>query len=253
MSRVLVIGGTDSSGGAGIQADLRALAHLGLDAAVVVTAVTAQTMMKVLAVHPVPRELVEAQLRAAVDEPVDAVKIGLLPSVGVVEVVGRFLEDRDVPIVADPVRHASSGSALAEGTDDDWRRLVLPHATVVTPNAPELADLTGAPVEDLDGLRRAAVALAVEGPAWVLATGGHLDTAAAVDLLTDGRQTSELTGPRVDLEVRGTGCTLASLLAACLATQEDVPKAAQAAKRHLAAMFETAVVTQSGLGRFSLP
>ncbi|HEX9765175.1 MAG TPA: bifunctional hydroxymethylpyrimidine kinase/phosphomethylpyrimidine kinase, partial [Nitriliruptorales bacterium] len=149
--RVLVIGGTDSSGGAGIQADLRALAAIGADAAVAVTAVTAQTMTEVRSVTPVAVELVRDQVGAALDEPVGAVKVGLLPTVETVEAVGAILEDLDVPIVVDPVRRASTGDALGEETDDAMRQFVLPHATVATPNRAELASLGDRTITDLVG------------------------------------------------------------------------------------------------------
>lgn len=248
--RVLVVGGTDSSGGAGVQADVRALVVAGADAVVAVTAVTAQTMSEVRAVEPVAADLLRAQLESAADEPYDAVKVGLVPTAELVGVVSEMLAGAAVPTVVDPVMRASSGPGLAHDTVVSLRRDLLPLATVATPNVPELSILVGDVVDDLGSLGTAAAALADAGPEWVLATGAHLDGPEVIDVLTDGQRLVELSGPRIKSEVRGTGCTLSALIAAHLAAGQDVIDAARAAKRQLGTMLGSLSRSGSGPARF---
>lgn len=248
--RVLVIGGTDSSGGAGVQADVRAMVAAGADAVVAVTAVTAQTMSEVRVVEPMSAALLSAQVETAMNEPVDGVKIGLVPTAELVGAVAELLGDLSVPIVIDPVLSASSGPGLAHDTLVGLRRDLLPLATVATPNVPELSVLVGDVVEDLASLGAAAAALVAAGPAWVLATGAHLEGPEAVDVLTDGQRLVELAGSRINSAVRGTGCTLASLLAAHLAAGEDVVDAARSAKQQLGTMLGTLSRPAAGPARF---
>jgi hydroxymethylpyrimidine/phosphomethylpyrimidine kinase len=248
--RVLVVGGTDSSGGAGIQADVRAMVVAGADAVVAVTAVTAQTMSEVRVVEPVAADVLRAQIEAAAQEPVHAVKVGLLPTAELVAVAAELLGGLAVPVVVDPVLRASSGPGLALDTVVSLRGDLLPVATVVTPNVSELSILVGDVVDDLSSLGGAAAALVDAGPDWVLATGAHLPGPEVVDVLTDGQRLVELSGPRITTEVRGTGCTLASLLAAGLAAGQDVVDAARTAREQLSEMFGTLSRPPTGPARF---
>ena len=230
MKRVLAIGGSDSGGGAGIQADLKTLHALGVHASTVVTAVTAQSSTSVTDVHDVPVDSIRAQLAAVLsDIGADVVKTGMLSSPDAVLAVIEALEGQ--PLVVDPVGVSSTGQALlAPAALDLMRTQLLPLATVVTPNLAEVAALTGVLVDDESGLLDAAKAVHALGPAWVLVKGGHL-TGRPTDLLYDGSAAVVLEGERVvTAHTHGTGCVLASALAAHLALGADVPTAARAAK-----------------------
>ncbi|MCW2599933.1 MAG: phosphomethylpyrimidine kinase [Frankiales bacterium] len=230
MKRVLVIGGSDSGGGAGIQADLKTLQALGVHGCTVLTAVTAQSSTAVLDIHDVPSASVRAQLAAVLDDiGADVVKTGMLASAEAVAVVAEAVGD--LPLVVDPVGISSTGRSLlnAEGLAL-LRSALLPLATVVTPNLAEVEALTGVVVHDEGDLLSAAQAVHALGPRWVLVKGGHLP-GRPVDLLYDGSVATALEGPRVDTpHTHGTGCTLASALAAQLALGHDVPEAAAKAK-----------------------
>ena len=230
MKRVLAVGGTDSSGGAGLAADVKTLRSIGVHAAVVVTAVTAQSSTDVLDVHDVPEASVRAQLAAVLsDLGADVVKTGMLGHPGAVAAVAEAVAGR--PLVVDPVGVSSTGrSLLSPEALDLLRSSLLPLATVVTPNLAEVAALSGVHVDGEADLLRAAEAVLALGPQWVLVTGGHLP-GPPVDLLCDGDQVHRLAGERVDsAHTHGTGCTLASALAGHLALGEDVPGAARKAK-----------------------
>ena len=230
MRRVLAVGGSDSGGGAGLQADVRTLHVLGVHACTAVTAVTAQDTLAVHGTWPVPAEALRAQLRAVLDDiGADVVKTGMLPTAESVEVVAS--EVAEVPLVVDPVGVSSTGHALA---DQDavaaLRRLLLPRALVVTPNLAEVERLTGVQITDAGGLLEGARAVHALGPSWVLVKGGHL-AGDPCDLLYDGTTAYELPGVRVQTpNTHGTGCTLASALAGYLALGEPVPVAARRAK-----------------------
>jgi len=230
VKRVLAVGGSDSGGGAGVQADLKTLHVLGVHACTVVTAVTAQDTTAVHGFWPVPEDAIRAQLRAVLDDiGADVVKTGMLPSAEAVRVVAA--EIGDLPLVVDPVGVSSTGQALATaGAVEALRRELLPRATVVTPNLAEVVALTGVVVAQERDLLEGARAVHALGPRWVLLTGGHLP-GDPLDLLYDGTTALELRGPRVRTpNTHGTGCTLASALAGYLALGRSVPEAAQAAK-----------------------
>jgi hydroxymethylpyrimidine/phosphomethylpyrimidine kinase len=228
--RVLAIGGSDSGGGAGIQADIKALHAVGVHASTAVTAVTAQASTGVHGVWEVPPEALRAQIRAVLDDiGADVVKTGMLPTPEAVAVVADEVGER--PLVVDPVGVSSTGQRLAgDEATAALRELLLPRATVVTPNLDEVAALTGVVATDASVLAAAARAVHALGPRWVLVTGGHL-AGAPVDLLYDGDAALELSGPRVSTpHTHGTGCTLASALAGYLALGDSVPVAARRAK-----------------------
>ncbi len=231
--RVLSIAGSDSGGGAGIQADLKAFAACGVHGMSAVTAITAQSTTCVSAVHVVPPEIVLAQVRAvAGDIGVDAVKIGMLADTPTIEVVARALDELPdaTPVVLDPVMVAESGAELLDpAARIALIELLLPRATVATPNLPEARALaTGA---DLAELVRAVHAL---GPGAVVITGGHREQ--AVDLFFDGGAPIELPGERHGNDAaHGSGCTHSSVLAARLAWSDEPLQAARTAKELAAA------------------
>jgi hydroxymethylpyrimidine/phosphomethylpyrimidine kinase len=230
VKRVLAVGGSDSSGGAGIQADVKTLHALGVHASTVVTAVTAQSSTDVLDVHDVPVDSIRAQLSAVLgDLGADVVKTGMLSSAGAVLALAEALQGQ--PLVVDPVGVSSTGrSLLTPAALGLLRTRLLPLATVVTPNLAEVTALTGLVVEDEAGLQEAAEAVHALGPRWVLVKGGHL-RGQPTDLLYDGKAALLLRGDRIPTRhTHGTGCTLASALAAHLALGDDVPTAARKAK-----------------------
>lgn len=240
MSRTAVmlsIAGSDPSGGAGIQADLKTAGALGVYGATVITALTVQNTLGVTGIHAVPADFIAAQYRAVVDDlDVQAVKIGMLGSAEVVQAVAEMLRDRPVPaVVLDPVMVATSGDRLvSEDAVAAIRDLLLPLATVVTPNAPEAEVLTGRTVASLDDLEAAGRALLALGPQYVLAKGGHLSGADSVDVLVSNSEVLRLSAPRVDTRnTHGTGCTLSAAIASYLVRGEVMADAVGSAKAYL--------------------
>jgi hydroxymethylpyrimidine/phosphomethylpyrimidine kinase len=227
---VLSIAGSDSGGGAGIQADLKAFARCGVHGMTAITAITAQNTVAVTAVHPVPGDVIVEQVRAVVDDiGVDAVKIGMLGTTETIEAVGEALDlVGDAPVVLDPVMVAESGARLLdEDAEEALRTQLVPRAAVVTPNVPEAHVLSGTD-EGVAGeeLVRAVHAL---GPQAVVLTGGHREE--AIDLFFDGEQLVEIPGDRFDSgAAHGSGCTHSSALAAHLGLGLDPVDAARAAK-----------------------
>ncbi|SDG46459.1 MULTISPECIES: bifunctional hydroxymethylpyrimidine kinase/phosphomethylpyrimidine kinase [Streptomyces] len=248
--RVLTVAGSDSGGGAGIQADLKTMLALGVHGMSVLTAVTAQNSVGVQGAWPLPVEAVRAQYRSVVDDiGVQAVKTGMLASAELVRTVADLLAGTGAPVVVDPVGVSKHGDALlAESALDSLRTRLLPVATVATPNLDEVAQLTGLRVESEEQLRPAAEAVLGFGPRWVLIKGGHL-AGDAVDLLTDGTEEHWLRAPRHDnRHTHGTGCTLASALAARLALGDAVPEAARAAKSYVTGAIEAGFPLGAGIG-----
>jgi hydroxymethylpyrimidine/phosphomethylpyrimidine kinase len=248
--RVLTVAGSDSGGGAGIQADLKTMLALGVHGMSVVTAVTAQDSTGVHGYWELPAEAVDAQLAAVLDDiGVDAVKTGMLASPELVGVTAKRLRDIAAPIVVDPVCVSKHGDPLLvpEAVEAIVAEL-LPIATVVTPNLAEVTRLTGLVVADSAGQRRAAEALLALGPRWVLVKGGHLP-GDAVDLLTDGETVLELRAPRLDnTHTHGTGCTLASAIASYLALGRTVPDAVSGAKAFVTGAIAAGFALGAGIG-----
>lgn len=234
--KVLTIAGSDPSGGAGIQADLKAFSALGAYGMAALTALTAQNTRGVIAVHSVPPDFIAAQIDAIFDDvAVDAVKIGMVGTAPAAAAVAESLQRNAArTVVLDPVMVAKSGHRLL---DDDavsvLRERLLPLARVVTPNLPEAGVLLGrdAPT-DLESMRAAAADLHRQGPHLVLIKGGHLDGVESPDLLYDGERFVELTARRfVTRNTHGTGCTLSAAIAALL-PQRATPKEAVAEAKH---------------------
>lgn len=251
--RVLTIAGSDSGGGAGIQADLKTMLALGVHGMSVVTAVTAQNSVGVTGVWDLPQDAVRAQLRAVVDDiGIDAVKTGMLSSAALTALVADELAGLSVPVVVDPVGVSKHGDVLlAEDAVDVLRTRLLPLATVLTPNLDEVRLLTGitvGPRADERDLRIAARALLDLGPRWVLVKAGHLD-GPPVDLLTDGRTELLLGAERLDnRHTHGTGCTLASAIASELSKGRSVPEAAEAAKAYVTGALAGGFALGAGIG-----
>ncbi|WAZ24341.1 bifunctional hydroxymethylpyrimidine kinase/phosphomethylpyrimidine kinase [Streptomyces cinnabarinus] len=248
--RVLTVAGSDSAGGAGIQADLKTMLALGVHGMSVITAVTAQNSLGVQGAWPLPVEAVIAQYRSVVDDiGVQAVKTGMLASAELVEAVAELLGGTDAPAVVDPVGGSKHGdSLLAASALDSVRTKLLPVATVATPNLDEVAQLTGLRVDSEDDLRRAAAAVLAYGPRWVVIKGGHL-AGDAVDLLTDGSEEHWLRAPRHDnRHTHGTGCTLASAIASELAKGRAVPEAVTAAKAYVTGAIAAGFALGGGIG-----
>ena len=220
LGRVLIIAGSDSGGGAGVQADIKTVTALGGYASSAITAVTVQNTLGVSAVHPIPVEVVIAQARAVLDDiGADVIKLGMLGDIRVVEAVATLLSEAGVPAVIDPVMIAKGGEALLEpGALDAMRTRLIPQAALLTPNAPEAAALTGLVVETTDDLRRAGEALLGLGARAVLMKGGHIDGRILTDILMTPSGETLFTGPRIETRhTHGTGCTLASACAVGLA------------------------------------
>jgi hydroxymethylpyrimidine/phosphomethylpyrimidine kinase len=255
---VLTVAGSDSGGGAGIQADLKAMLALGVHGMSVVTAVTAQNSLGVQGAWELPAEAVRAQFRSVVDDiGVGAVKTGMLASAELVETVAELLADVGAPVVVDPVGVSKHGDPLlASSALDSVRTRLLPVATVATPNLDEVAQLTGVRVSGEDDMRRAADAVLEYGPRWALIKGGHLAGPAgreggssAVDLLTDGREEHWLRAVRHDnRHTHGTGCTLASAIAAQLAKGKAVPEAVAEAKDYVTGAIAAGFPLGEGIG-----
>ncbi len=234
----LTIAGSDSGGGAGIQADLLTFAALGVHGASAITALTAQNTVGVAGVHVPPPEFLRAQLDAVLgDLPVAAVKTGMLATEDVVSAVAEYAAAGRLPnLVVDPVLVSSTGARLLDpGAEAAYREALFPHALVVTPNTREAQALLGAPVESLDDARHAAGKLAEWGPRWVVVKGGHLAVdGGACDVVVESStgDITELCLARVDTHNdHGTGCSFAAATAAGLAQGLPVLEAVQAAKR----------------------
>jgi hydroxymethylpyrimidine/phosphomethylpyrimidine kinase len=228
--RVLILAGSDSGGGAGLQADLKTVTLLGGYAATAVTAITVQNTLGVHGVWPVPTEVIIAQAEAVLgDIGADVIKTGMLGGPEVIEAVANLLDGpgQGIPVVIDPVMTAKGGAALLDSRGQHaLRRLLIPRAALLTPNAPEAEALTGLTVATLDDQRRAAERLLELGARAVLLKGGHLTGPTVVDLLMtpDGETTYE--GERLaSRHTHGTGCTLASACATGLAQGLPLPEA----------------------------
>jgi hydroxymethylpyrimidine/phosphomethylpyrimidine kinase len=250
VKRVLTVAGSDSGGGAGIQADLKTMLACGVHGMSVLAAVTAQNSVGVQGYWELPVEAVLAQLDSVLaDLGVDALKTGMLASPALVSAVAGRLAQESAPLVVDPVGVSKHGDPLLQAEAVEvLRRELVPLATVVTPNLPEVEQLTGVRVEDEAGLPRAAEAVLALGPTWVLVKGGHLP-GEAVDLLTDGTCTHVLRAARLDnRHTHGTGCTLASAIASRLALGDDVPAAVAAAKEYVTGAIAGGFALGAGIG-----
>ncbi|WP_437677674.1 bifunctional hydroxymethylpyrimidine kinase/phosphomethylpyrimidine kinase [Sorangium sp. So ce131] len=256
--RVLIVAGSDSGGGAGIQADLKAVTALGAYGATAITALTAQNTRGVAGVFPVPPDFIARQMELVLDDiGADAIKTGMLHSAEVIEEVARVCErlGRGAPLVVDPVMVAKGGARLLQpDAEGALRARLLPLAALLTPNIPEAEALTGTVIDSVDAMRRAAATLLSMGPRAVLLKGGHLPGAAVVDVLHTAPEPGPAGAPGGEhlfedtrIETRathGTGCTLASAIAAGLAQGLPLVPAIARARRYL----REAIRSAPGLG-----
>jgi hydroxymethylpyrimidine/phosphomethylpyrimidine kinase len=248
----LTIAGSDSSGGAGIQADLKTFAALGVYGASVVTALTAQNTTGVVAVHQVPAEFIGAQIDAVFsDFDVGAVKIGMVGSTAAIGALSAGLRrHRARNVILDTVMAASSGGKLLDDDAIDALRGLMAQARLVTPNLPEAAALTGTTeASDEDEIVTQAQRLLTLGAAAVLIKGGHATGAESVDILVEGRSTTRFALPRIDTSnTHGTGCTLASAIAAGLAQDVSLVDSVRQAKAYVASALKAADRLELGSG-----
>lgn len=249
--RVLVVAGSDSGGGAGIQADIKTIAAFGAYSATAVTALTAQDTTGVHAIMPVPPAFITQQITAVLNDiGTDAVKTGMLADTDAVDAVADALADCAAPLVLDPVMVATSGTRLlAESAVAAVKRRLIPLAAVMTPNIPEAEVLAGMTISDLPSMRHAATALLTLGVPAVLLKGGHLPGDVVVDILAtpDGQQ--EFRARRISSRhTHGTGCTLASGIAAGLAQGMGLVESIQRARRYVRAAIKSAPGFGSGHG-----
>ncbi|MBK1695859.1 bifunctional hydroxymethylpyrimidine kinase/phosphomethylpyrimidine kinase [Rhodovibrio salinarum] len=247
--RVLIVAGSDSGGGAGIQADIKTVTALGGYAMTAITALTAQTTEGLYGVEGVDPAFIQQQMRVTLDDlGADCIKTGMLHSIEVIEAVAEVLaEVPDIPVVVDPVMVAQSGANLLE--PDAVRSLLrslLPHATLLTPNLPEAERLTGMEVSDIDAAQHTAHALLTLGVPAALVKGGHLTGDALIDLLATEAELEHFTDPRIPTDqTHGTGCTLASAVATGLAQGHDLRSAVVRARAYL----RGALAHAPGVGR----
>jgi hydroxymethylpyrimidine/phosphomethylpyrimidine kinase len=249
LGRVLIIAGSDSGGGAGIQADIKTVTALGGYAATAITAITVQNTLGVTGVHPIPLDIVEAQARAVLDDiGADALKTGMLGDTAAVETVARILDSApSVPAVVDPVMIAKGGAPLlAAEAVEAVKRLMAPRAALLTPNAPEAEALTGLSVTSPDDLRRAGEALLGMGARAVLMKGGHVPGERVIDVLMSAAGETVFEADRLDTRhTHGTGCTLASACATGLAQGLPLTEAVARAWAYV----QEAMRRAPGLGR----
>ncbi len=243
-ARILTIAGSDSSGGAGIQADLKTILALGGYGMSALTAITAQNTLGVFGVHAIPPEMVAAQIEAVLDDPgVDAIKTGMLLNREIIEAIADVLDKHPaIPLVLDPVMVATSGARLI---DEDAQELVmtrlLHRATLITPNLPEADALTGLRITDQQSLEAAGCIIHDLGARAVLIKGGHRDGEEVVDWLFDGVEWTPFRAPRIHTTGgHGTGCTLASAIATRLGQGMDLKAAIESAKTYLNGALEHA-------------
>ncbi len=251
MKKALTIAGSDSSGGAGIQADLKTFSALGVFGMSVITAVTAQNTREVSAVHDIPADVIAKQIDAIFEDiEVDALKIGMVSRTDTIKVIAdKLREYKPENIVLDPVMISKSGyDLLKPEAKEALIRHLLPLATVITPNIPEGEAITGQGIKDLKAMEQAARDIYEMGPRNVLLKGGHLE-GDAVDILYDGRKIHYFRAGRIDTRnTHGTGCTLSSAIAAHLARGYTVEEGIKMAKEYITTAIEHSFSIGRGVG-----
>lgn len=248
LGRVLILAGSDSGGGAGLQADVKTVTALGGYAATAVTAITVQNSLGVSHAEALAPDLVDAQARAVLEDlGSDALKTGMLPTPEIIERVAALLDEAGLPAVIDPVMTAKGGASLSDDAAvTALKSLLVPRATLLTPNAPEAEALTGLAVTDAASARRAGEQLLALGAKAVLMKGGHLSQASVIDQLITIDQVIVFEAPRrLTRHSHGTGCTLASACAVGLAQAIDL----EAAVRRAHAYVQGALAHAPGFGR----
>lgn len=241
---ILSIAGSDSSGGAGIQADMKAISALGAYAATAITAITVQNTLGVRAIHPIPPEYVKGQIEAIMDDIYpDSIKIGMINDIAIVRVIAEsILKYKPKHVVFDPVMVSTSGSRLIE--DNAIEVLIkelIPLTDIITPNLDEAEVLTGRKIRNLEEMKKAAAQLLTFGCKSVLVKGGHLEGEIMYDVLMTDTEAEAIvfTGKHIDSKnVHGTGCTLSSSIATYLALGENISSAVEKAKEYISGAIE---------------
>ena len=249
--RVLIIAGSDSSGGAGVQADIKSCAAFGAYAMSAITAVTAQNTTGVQQIEIMPAELVRAQIKSCLsDIGADVIKIGMLGSADIINVVAQEIEESDAFVILDPVMVATSGDNLLEGAAVKvMKDKLLPMADLITPNVPEAELLTGIKIDDVDDMTKAGDALLAMNVYAALMKGGHLDGKSVFDVLVSEEGANIMSGPRIrSRHTHGTGCTLASAVAANMALGAPLEAAVTAAREFVFEAIRTAPKFGAGNG-----
>jgi hydroxymethylpyrimidine kinase/phosphomethylpyrimidine kinase len=256
IKRVVAIGGSDPSGGAGLETDVLALSEIGVFPYFALTSVTAQNSEGIQAVENIDPEFVTQQLESIfADGDISGVKIGMLGSRSNTEAVAGFLEERAVSnLVVDPILVASDGTELLSSTAFSILKIRLfPLTTIVTPNLSEAERLAGFGISDLEGMKKACKAIHIFGSRWVLIKGGHLRGSECIDVLFNGERYYQFTSRKIDGgDVRGTGCIFAAALTASLAKGDEVPRACEKAKRYVTSKIRHACQIGKG-SRQTLP
>jgi hydroxymethylpyrimidine kinase/phosphomethylpyrimidine kinase len=255
MKRILTIAGSDSGGGAGIQADLKTISLLGGYGMSVVTAITAQNTLGVQSIHEIPAWFVEKQIDSVLsDIGADAIKTGMLVNQEMIDVVSKKIKRYKVKkVVVDPVMVSKSGTLLLrKDAQDALIQKLIPLAWVITPNLMEASALTGLKVNSLEGMKGAALLIHKLGAKYVVVKGGHLK-GKPIDLLYDGKKFTEVKGPRIESKnTHGTGCTFASALAILLAKGDRVDEAVRKAKTFITMAIQSGLNLGKGAGPVNL-
>lgn len=248
--KVLAVGGSDPSGGAGVQADLKTLNELGVYPYTAVAAITAQNSGSFFLSEIIPASLLRAQIDAILEDgPINGIKTGMLgSSENIIEVASIIAEQQVKYSIIDPVIKATAGKELlADASIAVYKKRLLPHGFMVTPNIDEASKLTGIKIDDRAGMLEAAKKLKETGVAWVLVKGGHLDGDGAIDLLFDGTSDYVFESRRIKkANVRGTGCMLASAICAYLTQGCSAPEAVSRAKAYVYEKIKTAILIGKG-------
>jgi hydroxymethylpyrimidine/phosphomethylpyrimidine kinase len=251
--RVLIVAGSDSGGGAGIQADIKSVTALGGYAATAITALTAQDTRDVHGIFEVPADFIAQQMAVVLDDiGADCVKTGMLHSEAVIEAVVAVLEARaaDIPLVVDPVMHAKGGAELLQpAARAALKSRLIPRAAVLTPNIPEAQSLSGARIDSVGRMAEVASMMLALGPRAVLLKGGHLEGDTVRDVLAQGDAIEVFESPRIhSTSTHGTGCTLASAIATGIAQGLAIPEAVARARDYVWEAIRTAPGLGSGHG-----
>lgn len=252
MKIALTIAGSDSGGGAGIQADLKTFSALGVYGMSVLTSITAQNTLGVQGVHDLPPDFVGLQIDSVMqDIGADAVKTGMLSNTQIIKIVNKKIKEYQVKnLVIDPVMVAKGGDRLLrEDAIEALKEDLIPLAMVVTPNLSEAEVLTGLKIKNIDDMKEAARKIYKLGPKNVLIKGGHLLSNQAVDLLYNGESFKEFSSERINTKnTHGTGCTLSSAIAAGLAQEREVEEAVEIAKRYITLAIKNSLAIGHGHG-----
>lgn len=249
VKKCLTIAGSDCSGGAGVQADLKTFSAHGVYGASVITSVVAENTSRVISIHNVPVSEIENQIDAVFEDiKIEAVKLGMLPTADIIKAVARKIKQyKPTFTVCDPVMVATSGDALSEsGIDKAFIKYMFPIASLITPNIPETEALSGIPVHNTDDMLNAAKILVDKGAKNVLIKGGHLG-GTAVDILYNGKTECIFELKRVNSpNTHGTGCTLSSAIAANLALGNSLEKSVELAKKYVTEAIENSYIVGKG-------